>query len=222
MLTALEPPPALQSQPKHLGRRATRAEGRRTRSLLLDAASRLFRAQGLAAVSMADIATAAGAFPSQVTYYFRTKEALFVEAACREALYAAQAAEDAAGRQTSPHAYSRALAETVMASDALGMFAEAMMLARRRSDLSPLIEHTVARLQEEGARAYADVMLARGWRSQAAPEITARKFWTLAIGVTLKGLAMGWTQVALVDELMRLTGEQSRERPAKAKRKTIR
>ena len=92
--------PVEKREPKHLGRRATRPEGRRTRSLLLDAASRLFREHGLAAVSTADIAAAAGAFPSQVTYYFRTKEALFVEAACREALYAAQAAEDAAGRQT--------------------------------------------------------------------------------------------------------------------------
>ena len=208
--------------PKHLGRRGTRAEGRRTRSLLLDAASRLFRADGLAAVSIADIAAAAAAFPSQVTYYFRTKEALFVEAACREVLYAAQAAEDAAGRQTSPHAYSRTLAETVLATGALGMFAEAMMLARRRSDLSPLIERTVARLHEEGARAYADVVRARNWRSQAPPEITARRFWTLAVGVTLEGLAIGRTGAALVDELMRLAGQQAEEPPIKAKRKTVR
>ena len=110
-----------------------------------------------------------------------------------------------------------------MATDALGMFAEAMMLARRRSDLAPLIERTVARLHEEGARAYADVMQARGWRSQAPPEVTARKFWTLAVGVTLEGLAMGRTQAALVDEMMRLTGQQAeeaqtREMPKKKRR----
>ena len=69
--------------PKH-ATRATRSAGRRMRSLLLDGASRLFRERGLAGTSISDIAAAANAFPSQITYYFRTKEALFVEAACRE------------------------------------------------------------------------------------------------------------------------------------------
>ena len=50
--------------------------------------------------SIADIAAAADAFPSQITYYFRTKEALFVEAACRDMLYVARAAEQAALRPT--------------------------------------------------------------------------------------------------------------------------
>ena len=69
--------------------RATRTAGRQMRSRLLDAASRLFREKGLAGVSIADIAETADAFPSQITYYFRTKEALFVEAACRDMLYVA-------------------------------------------------------------------------------------------------------------------------------------
>jgi len=71
------------SDPRHRVR-ATRTAGRAMRSRLLDAASRLFREKGLAGVSIADIAEAADAFPSQITYYFRTKEALFVEAACRD------------------------------------------------------------------------------------------------------------------------------------------
>src|SRR4030088_3813942 len=76
--------------------RAPRTAGRAMRSRLLDAASRLFREKGLSGVSIADIAEAADAFPSQITYYFRTKEALFVEAACRDMLYVARAAEQAA------------------------------------------------------------------------------------------------------------------------------
>ena len=76
--------------------RATRTAGRQMRSRLLDAASRLFREKGLAGVSIADIAEAADAFPSQITYYFRTKEALFVEAGCRDMLYVARGAEQAA------------------------------------------------------------------------------------------------------------------------------
>ena len=72
--------------PKHAAR-ATRTAGRQMRSRLLDGASRLFRERGLAGTSISDIAAAADAFPSQITYYFRTKEALFVEAACRDMLY---------------------------------------------------------------------------------------------------------------------------------------
>ena len=69
--------------PKHAAR-ATRTAGRQMRSRLLDGASRLFKERGLAGTSISDIAAAADAFPSQITYYFRTKEALFVEAACRD------------------------------------------------------------------------------------------------------------------------------------------
>lgn len=63
--------------PKHAAR-ATRTAGRQMRSRLLDGASRLFKERGLAGTSISDIAAAADAFPSQITYYFRTKEALFV------------------------------------------------------------------------------------------------------------------------------------------------
>src|SRR5712675_770294 len=88
--------------------RATRTAGRAMRSRLLDAASRLFREKGLTGVSIADIAAAADAFPSQITYYFRTKEALFVEAACRDVLYVGRAAEQHAGKQLSPSDYTKA------------------------------------------------------------------------------------------------------------------
>ena len=60
------------------------------RSRLLDAASALFKTYGLNGTSVTAIAGAADAFPSQVTYYFRTKEALFVEAACRDMLHIAE------------------------------------------------------------------------------------------------------------------------------------
>jgi AcrR family transcriptional regulator len=199
---------AISGDPKHAAR-ATRVAGRRMRSLLLDAASRLFKERGLAGVSIADIAAAADAFPSQITYYFRAKEALFVEAACRDALYAARAAEKRAGEQSSPDAYTRALVDSVMESDALGFFIEAMVLTRRRQDLAPLVERTVDRLHAEGLRAYAGQMAARGWRSRLDPAISARRFWGIAIGVTLEGQAMGRSTQQRAAEMMRLLGAQA-------------
>jgi AcrR family transcriptional regulator len=206
--------------PKHAAR-ATRIAGRQMRSRLLDAASRLFRASGLAAVSIADIATAADAFPSQITYYFRTKEALFVEAACRDLLYVALAAEQHAGKQLSPADYTRALVESVMGSDAVGFFIEAMTLTRRRQDLAPLVERTVERLHAEGLRAYAAEIAAHGWQSRLDPETSARRFWTLAIGVTLEGQAMGRSPGDLAADMLRLLGPQADAPPETARLRIV-
>src|ERR1700710_2547839 len=105
-------PEAPGGDPKHAAR-ATRSAGREMRSRLLDGASRLFRERGLAGTSISDIATAADAFPSQITYYFRTKEALFVEAACRDMLYLGRATEQSALNAHTPGGYTHALAATV-------------------------------------------------------------------------------------------------------------
>ncbi len=161
---SVETAQALAGDPKHAVR-ATRSAGRQMRSRLLDGASRLFRERGLSGTSISDIAAAADAFPSQITYYFRTKEALFVEAACRDMLYLARATEQAALQAHTPRDYTHALAETVTATDSVAFFAEALTLTRRRQDLAPLVERTIERLHSEGARAYASQVERHGWRS---------------------------------------------------------
>jgi AcrR family transcriptional regulator len=196
------------TDPKHAVR-ATRAAGRKMRSLLLDAASRLFKEQGLAGASITDIAAAADAFPSQITYYFRTKEALFVEAACRDMLYVARAAEQAALRAQTPRDYTRALVEAVTATDSVAFFAEALTLTRRRQDLAPLAERTIERLHSEGLRAYAGQIERHGWRTLRDPSATSRRFWAVAIGVVLEGYAMGRSPEELCSEMLRVLGEQA-------------
>lgn len=195
--------------PKHAAR-ATRSAGRKMRSLLLDAASPLFRERGLSGTAITDIAAAADAFPSQITYYFRTKEALFVECACRDLLYLARATEQAALSARSPREYTRALAETVTASDSVAFFAEALTLTRRRQDLAPLVERTIERLHSEGARAYAGQVVRHGWRSLRAPDESSRRFWAVAIGIILEGYAMGRSPEALCAEMLRVLGEQAK------------
>src|SRR5712672_170685 len=194
---------------------------RAMRSRLLDAASRLFREKGLSGVSIADIAEAADAFPSQITYYFRTKEALFVEAACRDVLYVGRAAEQHAGKQLSPSDYTKALVESVMGADAVGFFVEAMTMTRRRQDLAPLVERTVERLHAEGLRAYAAEMAARGWHSRLDPETSARRFWAIAIGVTIEGQAMGRSADNLAAEMLRLLGPQADASPDAARLRIV-
>jgi AcrR family transcriptional regulator len=196
------------TDPKHAVR-ATRSAGRKMRSVLLDAASRLFKERGLSGASISDIATAADAFPSQITYYFRTKEALFVEAACRDMLYLARATAQAAPKTYTPREYTHALAETVTATDSVAFFAEALTLTRRRQDLAPLVERTIERLHSEGARAYASQVERHGWRSLRAPEESSRRFWAVAIGVIVEGFAMGRAADEMCSELLRALGAQA-------------
>lgn len=203
--------------PKHAVR-ATRNAGRKMRSLLLDAASRLFRERGLSGASIADIAAAADAFPSQITYYFRTKEALFVEAACRDMLYLARATEQAALSASTPRDYTRALVEAVTATDTVAVFAEALTLTRRRQDLAPLVERTIERLHAEGLRAYANKIERHGWRTLREPDATSRRFWAIAIGVMVEGFAMGRSSDALCVEMLRVLGEQAQAPTSEAAR----
>ena len=205
-------PETLVDDPRHAAR-ATRTAGRQMRSRLLDGASRLFRESGLAGTSISDIAAAADAFPSQITYYFRTKEALFVEAACREMLYLARATEQAALQARTPRDYTHALAEAVTATDTVAFFAEALALTRRRQDLAPLVERTIERLHSEGTRAYASQVERHGWRSLRAPEESSRRFWAVAIGVMVEGYAMGRSAEDLCRELLRVLGDQAKAPP---------
>ncbi|MGH6677402.1 MAG: TetR/AcrR family transcriptional regulator C-terminal domain-containing protein [Bradyrhizobium sp.] len=199
--------------PKH-GVRATRPAGRKMRSLLLDSASRLFRERGLAGTSISDIAALANAFPSQITYYFGSKEALFVEAACREMLYVGRAAEEAARNAHTPRDYTRALAEAVTTTDSVAFFAEALTLTRRRQDLAPLVERTIERLHGEGLRAYAAQIERHGWKSLRNPDATSHRFWAVAIGVMIEGYAMGRAPDELCSELLRVLGDQATPRSA--------
>jgi AcrR family transcriptional regulator len=198
--------------PKHAAR-ATRSAGRQMRSRLLDGASRLFRERGLAGASISDIAAAADAFPSQITYYFRTKEALFVEAACREMLYVARAAEQAALQADTPRDYTRALVETVTATDSVAFFTEALTLTRRRQDLAPLVERTIERLHGEGMRAYAGQIERHGWKSLRDPDASSRRFWAVAIGVMVEGHAMGRSAEEMCSEMLRVLGDQATAPP---------
>jgi AcrR family transcriptional regulator len=191
--------------PRHSAR-ATRSAGQRRRSVLLDAASALFKAHGLAGTSITAIASAADAFPSQVTYYFRTKEALFVEAACRDALHIAERMEKSAARARTPRAYLGALIEGVVSADGLALFVEALTLARQRPDLTPQVARTIERLHVEGARAYAGQMARRGWRSRYPADVSARRFWTIALGVALEGHATGRSADAMAAAMREALG----------------
>jgi AcrR family transcriptional regulator len=195
--------------------RATRTAGQKMRSRLLDAASALFKTHGLNGTSITAIASAADAFPSQVTYYFRTKEALFVEAACRDMLHIAERAEKAAARARTPEAFVGTVADSVLGAGGLVLFVEALILTRQRPDLVPEVARTIERLHVEGARAYADKIARDGSRTHHDPNVGARRFWTIALGTALEGYATGRSRTAMANAMREALGELAETRSAK-------
>lgn len=155
----------------------TRA-GRQTRQAILEAAGRLFGGRGLAGVSVADIAAEAGVFPSQVTYYFRAKEALFVEAACREVQHVMP---NARATGWPAERWARATAERALEGPGLMMFIEAILLARRRPGLAPAIGRTWERLHAE----VADRVATEQPRAGPTAAARARAFWAAVLGSAL-------------------------------------
>jgi AcrR family transcriptional regulator len=142
-------------------------------------------------VSLTDIATEADVFPSQVTYYFGSKEALFVEAACRELLLVASQVEQEGRRSRTPEEWARATVQAALAGPGLAMFIEAMVLARHRTDLAPLVDRTLRRLHAEGERAMRDKVTEGSWQIRTTPSREARAFWAAVLGVALEQAVTG-------------------------------
>ena len=177
--------------------------GQRMRSKLLDAAAKRFKAAGLADVSVAEIAADAGAFPSQVTYYFRTKEALFVEAACREMLYLARDAEEASAHPANEDDYLEALVHRVVGAPGLNLFVEALALAHRRQDLQPQVQRTFERLDAESERALKEHRAQQGL-PPGNTAVYAHRFWVIALGMGARGGATGESPQFLAAEMLAL------------------
>jgi AcrR family transcriptional regulator len=182
---------------------ASEKPGQRMRSKLLDAAASRFRAFGLAGVSVAEIAADAGAFPSQITYYFGTKEALFVEAACREMLYLARDAEAASSHPANERDYIETMVRSVVGAPGLNLFVEALALAHRRQDLQPQVQRTFERLDAESDRALKEHR-ARSGQPPGDTAVHAHRFWVIALGMGARGGATGEPTEFLAAEMLAL------------------
>ena len=173
------------------------------RSRLLDAAAARFKAHGLAGASVAEIAADAGAYPSQVTYYFGTKEALFVEAACREMLYLARDAESASSHPANEDDYVETMVRSVVGAPGLNLFVEALALAHRRPELKPQVQRTFERLDAESDRALKEHRERRGQRP-GDTAVHAHRFWVIALGMGARGGATGESSAFLAAEMLAL------------------
>jgi len=160
---------------------------------LVESAIKLFSQRGFDNVSVAEIAQAVDAFPNQVTHHFGGKEGLFVEAASRGVLRAAKKAEKRTRNSESGEAHARSLVAFLLGpgAPAVMMFAEAMLMARRKSQLQAIVRHTIATLHEAGEAAMVDTFIRTGWKACTTPEFITRAFWSAILGLALEKAAAG-------------------------------
>ena len=170
---------------------AIRPSGEQTKTALLDAASGLFAKRGLSGVSIAEIAEAAGCYPSQVTYYFGDKEQLLVEVACRDILASREKVEEAGRTAQSSDEAVHGMVDAVLSSNAVLTFVQAMMLANSRADLRPMVKETFDVLFTRAEQAATIAMRDHDWVGNVAPAIQGRTFWTTIIGIGLERAATG-------------------------------
>lgn len=172
--------------------RATRRAGKHTRQVLFDAATELFLEHG-EAVSIARICSAADAHPNQVTYYYGSKEKLFVEVACAAILRAGKQAELDAADATTIGDYTHKLVGSLLgtASPSVEIFVEAMVMTGRRGELRDLISTTLRTLHASGEAALLGTLARTGWQLRASIDVEAKAFWSAIFGLVVQKTATG-------------------------------
>lgn len=170
--------------------RASRSSGRQTRSALLRAATELFLEHG-ESVPLSEICTRAGAHPNQITYYFGSKERLFVEVACAAVLRAGRHAEESALAADTVRGYTHTLVSTLLGPDApsVRLFVAAMLLAGRRPGLDELITEALATLHTAGEQALTRTLQRKEWTLRAGVDVEARAFWSAIFGLAIQKAA---------------------------------
>src|SRR4051794_13067475 len=162
-----------------------RARGRRTRARILRHAAGLFAERGPAAVSVAEIARAAEAYPHQITYYFGSKDGLFVHAALSTLLRDAARLEPIGRRCRTPEAFRAALARAALALPAIPAAVRAMATAREREELRPAAQMYLAVLFRQAEHYLATQLDRRGWTVDRPPALEVRTFWSAVLGARL-------------------------------------
>ena len=163
----------------------SRSRGRRTRAQILEQGAALFAERGFDSVSVAEIAAAAGAHPNQITYYFGSKDALFVHAAFLLLLRDAERLEPVGRRQRTPDAFRAALARTALVLPAVPIAVQAMSITRRRPELQPLVAQNLTVLFRQAQRYLTAILERHDWVVDRPTDTEARTFWSAVLGARL-------------------------------------
>jgi AcrR family transcriptional regulator len=159
--------------------------GNATRHRIIEQTARLCAERRGTELSVAEIASAAGVFPNQVTYHFGSKDSLLVHAAFLALLHDAETVEPVGLQVADAAAFRQGIAQAVLSLPSLPAVAGALAAAISRPDLAPVVDKHLRLLFRQSERYLRRVMRQRGWTMDHTPAAEARTFWSAALGSVL-------------------------------------
>ena len=163
----------------------SQARGHSTRGRILDSAVKLYLANTSGEVSVAAIAADADVFPNQVTYYFGSKDSLFIHAAFLALLHDAERIEAIGHSAGSPESFRRNMARAVLMLPSMPLVVRALAVGTSRPVLAAVVDQHLNLLFRQSERYLARLMKQRHWEVQRPMPVETRTFWSAAFGATL-------------------------------------
>ncbi len=163
----------------------SQARGHSTRGRILDSAVKLYLANPSSDVSVAAIATEAGVFPNQVTYYFGSKDSLFIHAAFLALLHDAERVEAIGHSAGSPESFRRNMARTALMLPSMPLVVRALAVGTSRPALAAVVDQHLNLLFRQSGRYLARLLAQRDWEVERPLPVETRTFWSAAFGATL-------------------------------------
>ncbi|MFF2319412.1 TetR/AcrR family transcriptional regulator C-terminal domain-containing protein [Arthrobacter sp. NPDC058097] len=163
----------------------SQARGHSTKGRILDSAVKLYLANPSAKVSVAAIAADAGVFPNQVTYYFGSKDSLFIHAAFLALLHDAERLEAIGHSAGTPESFRRNMARTALILPSMPLVVRALAVGTSVPALASVVDQHLNLLFHQSERYLARMLKQRHWEVQRPIPVETRTFWSAAFGATL-------------------------------------
>ncbi|MGU3408715.1 TetR/AcrR family transcriptional regulator C-terminal domain-containing protein [Microbacterium sp. M1A1_1b] len=159
--------------------------GQATRARILAAAADLLADRGVRAMTVGDVARAAGVYPNQITHHFGSKDRLVVDAAFVRFLRDTTRLQTAGRRASSPEAFRQVLARTALAMPSTGLLVAALGTAQDDDALRERTGTLLAVLFRQSERYLERVVAEHDWTSEHGIPRDARTFWSAVFGAVL-------------------------------------
>ena len=179
-------------------------EGGDTREKLLDAATRLFAEQGVAATSMSEIAADVGVTSAMIHYYFKTRDRLLdaiVDERIGKFIFAVQPHFDESADD--PFAMVRGLVEHLIRNATEWSWLPPLWIREIASDGGQLRERMLKKLPVEFQKNLSTAIVAGQKRGTVNPDLNPQLFFVSIIGQTLFPLAVSkiWRRFPTLESL---------------------
>ncbi|WP_144712015.1 TetR/AcrR family transcriptional regulator C-terminal domain-containing protein [Curtobacterium pusillum] len=161
--------------------------GAATRAKILAATAGLLSsgASGRRAVTVSEVARAAGVYPNQITHHFGSKDRLVLDAAFALFLRDTTRLQAAGRRATTAEAFRQVLARTALAMPSTPLVVRALAAAGDDGAQRDRVRLLLAVLFRQSERYLDRVVAEHGWTSPSGVARDARTFWSAVFGATL-------------------------------------